>query len=325
MATTSTRGTGQVLPLRPHKNTGTRLDTVLVTLKVIGNWLPPPFQRPLKVNTKVEELGRTIARDGGVIPGTITLGVVEGKTYILDGQHRIKAFELSGIQEGYCDVRIHYLDSMADAGEEFVHLNSSLVRFSADDILRGLEGSSPSLQYLRKNCPFVGYGNIRRSETNAVVSASLVVRSWSASTDETPGLNSSAGNIIRQNGFDEASAKEAALFLILAHEAWGKDPIAHRLWGSVNLSICMWLYRRLVRGYARTASSRVTPFTPERFRQCLMGLSADRIYVDWLVGRHSPTRDRSAAYGHMKRIFQRRFFEEARQRPTLPAPEWAAK
>lgn len=348
MASTPARQTtltGRLIPLRPHEETRTRLDTVGVSSKVFATWLSPPFQRPLKVNKKVEDLAVKIHQDGGVIPGTITLGIVDGKTYILDGQHRKKSFELAGddefvakcvelgllevgarpISEGYCDVRIHYLDSMAEAGQEFVALNSALVRFSPDDILRGLEGSTPALQILRKACSFVGYDNIRRSsQSGAVVSVSLIVRAWSASGDETPGLDSSAPNIIASGRFDENAAREVVGFLNLAFEAWGRELLVSKLWGAVNLSICMWLYRRLVRNYGRTSISRMTQFTVQRFKQCLMALAADPIYCDWLVGRHSPPRDRSAAYGsHIKRIFQTRYFAEEKKKPILPAPEWS--
>ena len=132
-----------------HKETNTRNDTVMVTKDTLQDWNSPPFQRPLKVNARVLALAESIKADGGVIPGIIALGELKGKTYIIDGQHRLEAFKISGIEEGYCDIRIHKFDSIEKMGEEFVQLNSRLVNMKPDDILRGLEGMIPALQMIR--------------------------------------------------------------------------------------------------------------------------------------------------------------------------------
>ena len=42
--------------------------------------------------------------------------------------------------------------------EDFVILNTALVRMGPDDVMRGLEGSVPTLQKIREVCPFVGSG-----------------------------------------------------------------------------------------------------------------------------------------------------------------------
>src|SRR5439155_2436385 len=39
-------------------------------------------------NDKVRALAEQVKADGGVMPGIITLGVVDGVTYLIDGQHR---------------------------------------------------------------------------------------------------------------------------------------------------------------------------------------------------------------------------------------------
>ena len=45
-------------------------------------------------------------------------------------------------------------------GQEWVKLNTAIVRMTPDDVLRGLSGYVPSLQFISKHCDFVGYGSI---------------------------------------------------------------------------------------------------------------------------------------------------------------------
>ena len=307
-----------------EKKTRTVVDTILVTPKLLDTWHSPPFQRPVRENDKVLALAEELKKNGGVLPGIITLGVFNGVIYIIDGQHRIKAFRISGIDEGYSDIRTHYCESMADMGEEFVKLNSQLVRMRPDDILRGLESSVDALQRIREKCPFVGYDYIRRNGTNApVVSMSLVVRSWRGSSNEVPSPNAagmSAATLAMT--MDEVECGHLIDFLGLAYAAFGRDIEYGRLWGGLNLMICMWLYRRVV----MTQHSPKTPrLSKELFKKCLLSLSASGDYLDWLVGRVIGERDRSPAYGKVKAAFVSRLFAETGDKVSLPQPTWHHK
>ena len=160
-----------IKPTTPfEKKTRTVVDTILVTPEKVRAWKHPLFQRQLRENRKVLALAEQLKTDGGVWPGIVTLGVFEGQTYLIDGQHRAHAFVMSGLAEGYTDVRIHYFNSIADMGDEFVKLNSQLVLLRPDDILRGLEASMPTLARIREQCPFIGYDFVRRSEKAPLVS-----------------------------------------------------------------------------------------------------------------------------------------------------------
>ena len=77
----------------PEKKTRTVKDTIEFTRETLASWVDPPFQRPLRVNEKVLAVAEKIAADGGVIPGIWTLGVLNGVTYLIDGQHRINALK----------------------------------------------------------------------------------------------------------------------------------------------------------------------------------------------------------------------------------------
>jgi hypothetical protein len=127
-----------------EKKTQTTTDTWEFDVAMAKTWRSPPFQRPLRVNDKVTAAAAEIKTDGGVIPGTFTIGIFENTRWLVDGQHRREAFYQSGCATGYVDVRILYFDSMADMAEEFVRVNSRLVNMRPDDIVRGMERTSRS-------------------------------------------------------------------------------------------------------------------------------------------------------------------------------------
>lgn len=291
-----------------------------ITPSIVKKWLNPPFQRPLKINAKVIALSEEMRIKGGIIPGLITLGVFNGNTYLLDGQHRREAFLLSECGEGLVSVIIKEFSSMADMGQEFVNLNSSLVRLRPDDILRGLEGSSEGLGLIRKRCPWVGYDMIRRGPTSPIVSMSALLKCWFGSETETPAnLGIAAAELVRR--FSAEEAEKLSEFLNVAMSAWGKDKAYDKLWNNLNLTLCMWLWRRLV---LSTYSAKVGRMSKEQFSKCMMALSANSDYIDWLFGRQMREKDRSPAYRRIKETFARRVEKETGKKPLLPSPEWSS-
>jgi hypothetical protein len=312
-----------VKPQTPsEKKTRTVVDTIMVTPALLEKWKSPPFQRPVKQNEKVRALAEELKHDGGVWPGIITLAILDGVVYLIDGQHRKEAFMLSGLQEGYTDVRTHYVNTMADMGEEFVRLNSQLVRMRPDDILRGLESSIDGLRKLRAHCPFIGYDSIRRSQSSPVVGMSLVLRAWRGSMGDVPGVtgNGMSAAAIAES-LEMKEYEDLIEFLNLALGGFGRDAQYGRLWSGLNLIICMWLYRRLV--LHPDLSSKVQPVSRELFKKCLMSISATSDYVDWLHGRMVGERDRAPAYARLKAIFAARLQSETNKKIYLPQPPWA--
>lgn len=299
-----------------------KMDTLELTPKVVEAWKSPPFQRPIRVNAKVMAVSEELKCQGGVIPGTLTLGLIDGVTYVVDGQHRIEAFKLSGLSKGYSDVRLCEFDSMADMGEEFVKLNQSLVNFRPDDILRGLEGVIPGLAALRKTCPFVSYDQVRRGDGRApVVSMSAVLRCWFAAGQDVPSASGrSAVNVARE--MTEEQWQQLAQFLNVALGAWGRDPEYYRLWGSLNIALCMWLWRKNVMA---AYSAKAKGISVALYSRCLMALSTSTDYLSWLVGRNLSDRDRSPGYLRIKSIMAKRLAEEdPARRVSLPAPPWCS-
>lgn len=310
-----------------HKNS--RMETVEVSLTNVNGWAIPPFQRPLRVNDKVRTIASQIEADGGVIPGVITVGRLkvgrELREFLIDGQHRLEAFRMSNCATALADVRFMDFETMAEMADEFVELNSRIVNMRPDDVLRGLEESTEALRMLRQACPFVGYDMIRRGGSSSpMVSMSMALRVWEGSATETPvSISRSAAQLATD--MTHESAAQLKIFMTMAFEAWGRDDATKRLWGALNLSLCMWLWRRLVLDTDRRGNRRYLVLRTEQFRQCLMSLGATASYTDWLEGRVLGDRDRPAAYQRIKQIFQRRLLESktAKDKIKFPNTAWA--
>ena len=310
------------------KSEQSRMDTLIITSDMVSGWKMPPFQRPLRVNAKVQAVSEQIKKTE-TVEGVLTLGKLKGDNafYIVDGQHRSEAFKLSGLSEAIADIRVVHFDSMGEMANEFVRLNSSLVRMRPDDLLRGLESSVPALQAIRRSCEFVGYDQIRRGKSGPIVSMSTLIRCWSAASYETPaGSNAGLGAAGMAQALDQVSTQNLIAFMATAHSAWGRDPEYFRLWGNLNLALCMWLWNRLVIDRDRFGNKRYDVLNIPEFKKCLMSLSAEGDYVAWLQGRNLTDRDRSPCYTRIKGIFVRRLSEgKTGKKPSLPSPAWASK
>lgn len=302
-----------------------QMETIVITTEQVSTWIAPPFQRPLHVNDKVREVATFIAAEE-IVPGVLTVGVIDRGTdrgtYLVDGQHRIEAFKISGLSEALATVKVMKFNSFADMGQEFVELNSSLARMRPDDILRGLEGRSEPMTIIRTNCPFVGYDQIRRNTQSPVISMSSTLRCWHNSSKDAPGGSGQSALHLAHDTTAE-SAKQLCGFLHLAMDAWGRDVEHNRLWANLNLTLSMWMYRRLVLDGQR-GTKRYVVLNHSEFKKCLMSLAADKDYSDWLLGRTSGERDRSPCYSRLRRLFASRLAEERRGASIkLPAPSWS--
>lgn len=306
------------------------METMIINLDQVNSWRVPPFQRPVRINAKVLAIAEEIKTDGVAISGIITLGRLAKDThthYVVDGQHRLEAFRLSGLPEIIADIRVVTFDTMAEMADEFVQLNTAIVRMRPDDLLRGLTPSLPHVQHLMEICPYIGYDNIRRGgSSGSLVSLGSVLRCWDTSAKETPSSSNNGVSITQSaSNLDEMGVNYLIRFMVIAHSAWGRDPEYYRLWGNLNMGLCMWLYRRLVIETTRRGGQRVSVLTDNQFKQALMALSANSDYLDWLPGRLLNDRDRSPALQRIKQIFARRLSEGTDKKVTLPQPPWASR
>lgn len=305
----------------PEKATQSVVDTIMINKQIIKQWKAPPFQRPLRVNDKLMRIAEQLKADDGVVPGMITLGVLGDSTYLVDGQHRIHAFEMSDLDEGYADVRTIYADDMAAMATEYVNINSKISAMRPDDNLRALESSVPALRRIRRDCPFVGYDMIRRSDKAPLLSMTMVLRAWAAATMEVP-MSGGMTAANRALGMSDIEAEACAKYLNICLKAWGRDPEYVRLWGALNLSIVGWLYRRITLGHGANNQSRHVRLSGDEFGKVIMALSASEDYLSWLVGRQLTDRDRSPCYGRVKSLLVKRI-ELGGKKAMLPQPAWA--
>jgi|WetSurMetagenome_2_1015567.scaffolds.fasta_scaffold204988_1 hypothetical protein len=296
------------------------METVLLSRAGIEEWKHPPFQRPLKVNDKVEAVSKQIQADGGVIPDVITIAILGKEKFLLDGQHRIKAFLMTELPEAIADIRMIRCESMAEMGQVFERINDRLVPLKTDDRLRSLEPSYKSLQTIRARCPFIGYDQIRRGPHSPIVSMSLAIRAWMGSLQDVPSGSTSSAKAHLEN-LDPEETNRMIHFFTVVHSAWRNDPEYRRCWTGLNLTIAAWLWRRCV---LSQSSPRVTKLTPDQFGQGMLALTADKTYLDWLVGRNLNDRERSPCYNRMKAIVSRRLFGDIGKKVLLPSPPWAS-
>jgi hypothetical protein len=317
MATTN-RAALRLLETEAQKQTKTILEVIEFTQAEAKAWKSPSFQRPLKVNSKVEALAAEIKKSGGVIPGVLTFGIVAGEKFLVDGQHRREAFALSGCEVGYADARSCVFSDEAEMGQEFVDLNSSLVRLKPDDVLRGLEKSYEPLAKLRRSCPFVGYGMFRMNDSAPILSMSTALRCWFGSAPEVPVASTSGIDAARS--LTDEEVKQLGKFLGMAYDAWGRTSDASKLWNALNLMVVMWLYRRVS---LAPAGPKIHRMSADEFGVAMVSLLNSRTYVEFLAGRALNERNRSPAYARVKALFANHVAEKTGKRPALPQPSWA--
>lgn len=311
------------------KSSRASMETIVVTIKTLDSWKRPPFQREIRITPRVWEVVEDIKKTE-VIPGILTLGKMDGDVFLIDGQHRIEAFRLSEMLEALADIRVHQFDSMEEMSKEFSNLNSPLVRMKNDDNMRAYEFSNPHIAAIRKRCPFVGYDRIRQAteghRAKTLVSMANVVRLWFGSDGDTPTMGPSSTEAVKL--LNEEQVALMTDFLSACLEAWGYDKENWRLWTSINIGLLAWLWRRAVLGthlpqHQRGGVKNVR-LTREDWVKCLMGLSADSRYHEWLVGRGLRDRDRSPAYSKIKDAFAKRLAEMGVKSPRFPQGVWVS-
>jgi hypothetical protein len=301
-----------------------QMETTLLTLETMDAWVLPTFQREERQTKKVIEFAEELTRNGGCISGMILLGRIRddasGTLYLVDGQQRRNACHISGLSEFIGDVCIKTYNSMIEMVEDFKKLQGRLVPFKPDDLLRAFEVTNDNLRLLRESCEFIGYGNIRRAEDRGpILSMSAALRSWFGSGMTTPGLQGQAQILVER--LDEHQRGLMIAFFNIAYSAWGRDRQYSRMWGNLNLTMCMYLYRRLV---LDDSKRRIPPLPKDMYRKALMSVSADNKYNDWLQGRHMTERDRAPCYKRLKEIFIDRLTKEYNGKlyKGIPKPDW---
>jgi len=303
---------------------------MILTPAIIKAWEAPTCQRPLSINKNVKALTSIMLNPYVNMPGTILLGIWNGKTYLIDGQHRGYAFLQTNRPTIDALVEIHhYVDG--PAGEvamslEYIERNKQLVVRKADDTLRAMEAFTPMLRTLRDNCPFVAYSRIHSSGSTVrrMISMSNLLRYWTCAGNEAPATFATAEQIAKTLTQEQVDTITPFLNMCLA--AWGYDKENDDMWCQLNMTVTMWLYRHTVLDTG-SALARITKISPETFQRCLVATSVDTDYCLWLnaIKKKAFTDSRSACLRRLREIFAKVLCSVTgmkRSNLRMPQPDW---
>lgn len=284
--------------------------------ELLGNF---GFQRDLETTRKVRDLADKI-RHTQEVPGTILLGILKDQKWLVDGQHRREAFFLSGLPEAIFTMKIVHFRDFAEMSQEFTDANEQLRRMTPDDRLRALAVTHYPLQRITDECPWVGYtGATKRKGTGAFLSMSAALRDWAGSSKETPSTGKGAVTDLAR-GMSQGDAEELISFLKAAYEAWARIEDYFKLWGEVNLILCMWMWRRMVRVDVekRSRLKKSSVLTRDQFVKGLRGLAGNDDYLDWLSGTRMGDKDRGNCYTRIRQTF----INALGAKIIFPQPTW---
>ena len=299
------------LKTKAQKTTRSNVDTIMFMIAEAAAWKKPPFQRDLSKNKKYWEVVDLIKNDGGCIPGIITLAVLDGVKYVCDGQHRISAFFESGCPVGYSDVRIIYCDDMGEMAKEFKNLNGRISSMKADHNLHAMDEEYPVLKQIQKICQFVGYSKTSTVGMNSIIKAWL-----NSGSDALTSSFTVSGQSHRLAEIDD-DLIDLTTLLKAAHAAWGKDIEYKRLWGELNMTLVMWMYRVLVLS-PKATTDRTDRIDMPMFQKCLAEVTSTPAYLDWLFRKKVNVRDISPGVKRIRDIFARRITSETGRKVRLP-------
>ena len=252
-------------------------ELMVLTHRIVEGWERPPFQRPAASAKKVSKLAVKI-QDRGYLLTAIYLGVLDGVTYLVDGQNRREAFIASGLVSIKAPVLTkHYPDGkpgLLEMCEDFLLINEHIQNPSANDKLRALEPTNVCISKIHSKCPFVGYTNLRRKEDSPIVSMAQVIRALITSGKEVP---SSPGKSAVAHAMETKihEADGLSTFLNVAFKAWGRDKEYKLFWKHMNMSLCLWYFRRMLRGPSIKSQGTVTL---EQFHNIFLALLANNRY-----------------------------------------------
>lgn len=296
---------------------GVRSEVVVVTVALVNSWERPDFQRMFKQTKNVVDATNQIGRTEE-IPGTIWIGVWEGRSYVVDGQHRIEAFLGANIAEALASVAFKAFDSYDAMARFYRMINTPLRSFSAQDNLKAAAVEYESLRIIEREATFASWYKPKRN-SGKTIQISSMVRFWGMARSDAPG--GSAQVVAVAAGMNKLAAHRLCVFGSLCHDAWGTDSGYAALWGGLNFPVVLWLYARTVLRDPEP-SLRVTRLDQPAFKKALVSL-CDESYVDWLRGRNSLQNFRSPCYNKIKQRFKATL-EKRGERLTLPSPDWAS-
>lgn len=302
------------------------MDTVLIHPEKLDQWKRPGrIQRPLKANSDnvvalAREMQLEAARDPEEayceIPGVITLAKLDGDTYLLDGQHRLDGgFRMAcgqvivhggvSVKCALARIRVITVESWTEMADEFVRVNGQLVRTKPEDALRAASMGNVQLQKIEKECPWIGYDRTGESKRTILLSMATAARTWFGSGGVVPAAGPVVADLTKFLTTEQCDLI-VDFFKATAEAGW-VNPSFARLWGALNLSINMWIWRRVVLGQFQTrfhGGIKPMVLTRDQFVGCMRTLPLNADYHAWLSGRTLRDRDRVPCYSRLQDAYR---------------------
>lgn len=332
----------RALPSSVSKDDRATMQTMLITPDKLAEWPLPGLQRPLGLSKKVRDAAEAMqleaAQDAeeacATIDGVITLGKVGGKTYLVDGQHRLHgAFAWAArellvhggvlVKQALVDVRVRQFETMSELAEAFVHLNSQLNPTKPDDIMRSLAHTNEHLHAIEEALPFVGYDLTGANKKTKLLSMSAAIRTWFGSGGLVPANGPTALEIVKKYLNAEQADAMIDFYEACVGAGWQNEAF-RRLWSTLNLGVCMWLWRRTVLGETvryQQGGQKPMVLTRDQFVLCMRSL-LNTEYLDWLQGRSLRYQDRMPCYSHVKDLFTGAMAGLGVEAPRFPMAQW---
>jgi hypothetical protein len=150
-------------------------------------------------------------------------------------------------------------------------MQTSICRSTPDHRLQSLEPRCPNLLHFREGCKdIVTYGRVIKGR-GRVLPVSHALRCWASSNEDPPAKNVTNTEILAQ-GLTALDVQQLSGLLHSLIRVWGDQREYKCLWGPLNLTLCMWLYRRMVIGVPAPAPN-VTRLTSGQFEAGVAGLT----------------------------------------------------
>lgn len=284
-----------------------------------GVWKIPDWGREPKVNRHVLSVAEDL-KECNHLSSTLVLGVYDNTIWRIDGNHRLLGFLLSGIPNMLAHCMVHYCDGHKDMYRIYKIYQRHLRTPTKDDNLKGLAETRDPLQTIKNRCKFVTYETVNDTESRRI-RMSAVIRAWYDSVPYIP--KHIRANIEEQAvKIEETEARKIVEFLLACKE--GLSIQVPFLWKPINITLLMWLYRRLVWGEIDVESEDVeySRLTKDEFILGMLGLQTNNYYGT--LGTRELERDRFGAYTSLMSYFKKSLHSMGvKRRLTLPIkPKW---
>lgn len=203
----------------------------------------PDLQREVIDNKKLEEVVAELLVVGAYPEGVIIIGCLNGVLYKVDGNYRMRAFEKTNLPSIRASVQFIRFESLEEMTESYRRLQGQIKKSTPNDRLKVLANVWPPIRHIAEECRFVTYIKATKSAGRLVTMATVIqIWAWSKTDPPKPKTGGSLEDLAK--GVTQEDAAKVVEFLKVCRSNFGAD--FPPMWKANHLSLCLWLYRRMV-------------------------------------------------------------------------------